>query len=49
MKFRFLLCIDDMGELGGERSCYDCAFRHRSAQSFIYGFGQIKLCIYGVR
>ena len=34
---------------GGERSCYDCAFRRWSAQSFICGFGQISACINGAR
>nr|WP_315018439.1 molybdopterin biosynthesis protein MoeB [uncultured Campylobacter sp.] len=34
---------------GGERSCYDCAFRRWSAQSFICGFGQISARINGAR
>lgn len=34
MKFKFLLCIDDADELGSEISCYDCAFRRWSAESF---------------
>ena len=34
---------------GGERSCYDCAFRRWGAVSFICDFGQISARIYGVR
>ncbi len=34
---------------GGEWSCYDCAFRRWSAQSFIYGFWQISARINGAR
>ncbi len=34
---------------GGERSCYDCAFRRWSAQSFICGFGQISARTSGAR
>jgi len=34
MKFKFLLCIDDTDELGGEISCYDCAFKRWSAEGF---------------
>ena len=33
----------------GERSCYDCAFKRRSAQGFICGFWQISVRIYGAR
>ena len=34
---------------GGERSCYDCAFRRWSAQGFICDFGQISARIKGAR
>ena len=34
---------------GGERSCYDCAFRRWSVQSFICGFWQISARINGAR
>jgi molybdopterin biosynthesis protein moeB len=40
---------EDEVSCGGERSCYDCAFRRWSAQSFICGFGQISTLINGAR